>query len=278
MLLRYGYRITLKSDGPMPLLTQMTARPERRLDLRAPETFRTNPSVPFSVHTDFFGNIRMRMTAPGGEFTLESDAIIADHGMFDPIYYAAQEMPIEALPDDVLIYLQSSRYCETELLYDAAAQQFGQVPAGWTRVQAISDFVHNRLQFSYGQADSFRTAKGAYDSQLGVCRDFAHLAVTLCRCMNIPARYVFGHLGDIGVPAPADPMDFCAWMEVYLSGRWWTFDPRNNRARIGRVKIGHGRDAADTPMITTFGTHTLTNFQVWTDEVDQNGNVVPNWY
>lgn len=278
MLIRYGYRITIGSDQPLPLVTLMTARPERRLDLRAPEVFRTDPGVPFSVHTDIYGNLRMRMTAPAGDFTLESDATIADHGLFDPVCPDAQEMPVPSLPDEALHYLTPSRYCETDLLYDAAWHHFGQVPAGWARVQAVNDFVHGHLRFSYPQADTFRTAKGAYDSGLGVCRDYAHLAIAFCRCLNIPARYVFGHLGDIGIPAPPDPMDFCAWMEVWLSGRWWTFDPRNNRPRIGRIKIGHGRDAADTPMLTTFGGHVLKHFEVWTDEVDQNGNPVPNWY
>ena len=277
MLIRYGYRITIGSDGPLPIVTQMMARPERRLDLRGPEQFRTDPPVAYSIHSDLFGNIRMRLVAPGGDFTMESDATIADSGLPDPTWTQAEEMPVTALPDDVLAYLGPSRYCETDLLNQQAWDHFGQQPMGWGRVQAISDFVHHRLTFSYGQADSFRSAKGAYDSGLGVCRDYAHLAITLCRCLNIPARYVFGHIGDIGVPVPPDPMDFCAWMEVWLSGRWWTFDPRNNRTRIGRVKIGHGRDAADTPMITSFGAHELKHFEVWTDEVDQNGKPVPPW-
>lgn len=278
MLIRYGYRITIAAEQSLPLVTMMTARPERRLDLRAPERFYTDPGVPYAIHADMFGNLRMRLTAPPGDFTLSSDAVIADSGLADASFPDGQEMPVEALPDDVLTYLAPSRYCETDLLYDTAWQRFGGLPMGWHRVQAISDFVHNHLRFSYSQADSFRTAKGAYDNGLGVCRDYAHLAIAFCRALNIPARYVFGHLGDIGVPAPPDPMDFCAWMEVWLSGRWWTFDPRNNVPRIGRIKIGHGRDAADTPMLTSFGTHVLKHFQVWTDEVDQNGNRMPNWY
>lgn len=267
MLIRYGYRITLESDAPLPLIAQLTARPERRLDLRAPEAFRTDPAVPHATHIDMFGNLRTRLTAPGGCFTLESDAVIADSGLPDPVFPAAQESPVEALPDAVLPYLAASRYCETDLLGELAWDLFGQVAPGWARVQAICDFAHAHLAFSYGDADQFRTAHSAYAERKGVCRDFAHLAIALCRCLNIPARYAFGHLGDIGVPKSPDPMDFAAWMHVWLSGRWWTFDPRNNAPRIGRITIGHGRDAADAALISSFGTHELREFTVWTDEV-----------
>lgn len=274
MLIRYGYRITIESDGPLPLIGQMMARPERRLDLRAPEVFRTDPVVPYATHLDLFGNLRMRMTAPGGPFTMESDATIADSGLPDPIFQDAQEMPIEALPDDVLTYLTPTRYCETDLLGETAWDLFGNVTPGWGRVQAICDVVNKRLTFNYGEADIFRTAHGAWSEQKGVCRDYAHLAVTFCRCLNIPARYVFGHLGDIDVPVSADPMDFAAWMQVWLSGRWWTFDPRNNAPRVGRIVIGHGRDAADAALFSSFGPHKLTQFQVWTDQVDAQGAII----
>lgn len=267
MLIRYGYRIGILSEGPLPLIAQLTARPERRLDLRAPEAFRIQPAVPYATHIDLFGNLRTRLTAPGGLLVLESDAVIADSGLPDPVFQDAVEMPIEALPDHVLTYLTPSRYCETDLLGDVAWDLFGNVAPGWSRVQAICDFVHRRLAFNYGDADVFRTAHGAYSEQKGVCRDFAHLAITLCRCLNIPARYVFGHLGDIGVPRNPDPMDFAAWMHVWMSDRWWTFDPRNNTPRIGRIVIGHGRDAADAALISSFGAHELKEFTVWTDEV-----------
>lgn len=274
MLIRYGYRIAIETQAPLPLILQMTARPERRLDLRGSETFHTAPAVPYATHIDLFGNLRTRLTAPGGLFTLESDATIADSGLPDPVCQDAREMPVEALPDHVLTYLTPSRYCETDLLGQVAWDLFGNVEPGWARVQAICDFVHNRLVFNYGQADVFRTAFTAYNEQKGVCRDFAHLAIALCRCMNIPARYAFGCLGDIGVPKSADPMDFAAWMHVWLSDRWWTFDPRNNRPRIGRIVIGHGRDAADAAMISSFGPHVLKEFTVWTDEVDADGNLI----
>jgi transglutaminase-like putative cysteine protease len=267
MLIRYGYRIGIESDGPLPLILQLTARPERRLDLRGPERFRTDPGLAHAVHLDLFGNLRTRLTAPGGALVLESDAIIADSGLPDPVCRAAEEVPVADLPDAALTYLTPSRYCESDLLAELAWDLFGNVTPGWGRVQAICDFVHDHLVFGYGDADVFRTAKGAHNERRGVCRDYAHLAIALCRGLNIPARYVFGHLGDIGVPKSADPMDFAAWMQVWLSGRWWTFDPRNNAARIGRIVLGLGRDAADTAMISSFGPHRLTEFTVWTDEV-----------
>ena len=274
MLIRYGYEITIESAGPLPLIAQMSARPERKLDLRGPEVFATDPGVPFSTYLDGYGNFCHRLTAPGGRFTLTSDALIADSGLPDPQGHDAIQMPIEALPDDVLIYLMSSRYCDTEFLGGEAWDRFGHIQSGWEKVQAICDFTHERLTFDYKRADSTRTAHDAFEARTGVCRDFTHLAISLCRALNIPARYVNGHLGDIRIPPVEDPMDFCAWMEVYLSGRWWTFDPRNNVPRIGRVVIGYGRDAADVALISSFGSHELTHFEVWCDEVDEDGNVV----
>ncbi len=267
MLIRYGYKVTIETDAPLPLITQMSARPERQLDLRGVEAFSTDPGVRFSTYLDGFGNLCRRMTAPAGSFTLQSDALIADSGLPDPICQDAQEMPVESLPDEVLFYLMGSRYCDTDLVSQAAWDLFGHLEPGWGRVQQIVDWVHGHITFNYGDADATRTARNALDQRKGVCRDFAHLAIALCRSLNIPARYINGHLGDIGVPPVDDPMDFAAWMQVYLSGRWWTFDPRNNARRIGRIVIGHGRDAADVSLITSFGPHRLTGFTVWTDEV-----------
>lgn len=274
MLIRYGYRITIDSAAPLPLIAQMSARPERKLDLRGPEVFSTDPAVPYSTYLDTFGNYCIRLTAPGGRFSMGSDAIIADSGLPDPVGHGARQMAIEELPDDVLGYLMASRYCDTDLLIQAAWDLFGSAPEGWDRVQAICDWVNNHITFNYLDADSTRTAHDAFQQGKGVCRDFAHLAISFCRAMNIPARYINGHLGDIGVPTPADPMDFAAWMQVYLSGRWWTFDPRNNVARIGRIVIGHGRDAADVALISSFGQHRLEEFTVWTDEVDEDGTIL----
>ncbi|MDO5614158.1 MAG: transglutaminase family protein [Paracoccus sp. (in: a-proteobacteria)] len=272
MLIRYGYEMAIETQGPLPLIAQMSARPERKLDLRGPERFSTDPGVPFSTYLDMYGNFCTRLTAPGGRFTLRSDAIIADSGLPDPVGHDAQEMPVEALPDDVLIYLMASRYCDVELVSPAAWDLFGTMPPGWDRVQAVVDWVHRHIAFNYGDADATRTAHDALEQGKGVCRDFAHLAIAMCRALNIPARYINGHLGDIGVPPSPDPMDFAAWMQVYLSGRWWTFDPRNNAFRIGRIVIGHGRDAADVALMSSFGPHELASFTVWTDEVDEAGH------
>ncbi|MDO5528835.1 MAG: transglutaminase family protein [Paracoccus sp. (in: a-proteobacteria)] len=275
MLIRYGYDITIKTAADMPMIVQMSARPERQLDLRAVEAFRTEPGVPFSTYLDRHGNYCRRMTAPPGEFRMTQDAVIADSGIPDPEGIDAEEMPIEALPDDVLYYLTGSRYCDTDLISPIAWDLFGNVAPGWRRVQHIVDWVNDHITFNYGDADATRTAHGAYQEGKGVCRDFAHLAIAFCRSLNIPARYINGHLGDIRVPPVEDPMDFAAWMQVYLSGRWWTFDPRNNARRVGRIVIGHGRDATDVALISSFGPHDLLNFKVWTDEVDEAGNIIP---
>jgi len=162
-----------------------------------------------------------------------------------------------------------SRYCDTQKLSDLAWSMFGGITGGWQRVQAICDYVHDRITFGYHYARNDRTASEGHDERTGVCRDFAHLAVTLCRCMNIPARYCTGYLGDIGVPADPAPMDFSAWFEVFLSGRWYTFDARHNHPRIGRVVIARGRDAADVAISTTFGSARLTRFMVITEEVQE---------
>jgi transglutaminase-like putative cysteine protease len=194
------------------------------------------------------------------------DATIEDDGKTDRQVPRAREVPVQHLPDECLVYLLGSRYCETDRLSQTAWDMFGAVAPGWGRVQAICDFVHGHIQFDYMQARSTRTAFEAYNERVGVCRDYAHLALTLCRCLNIPARYVNGHLGDIGVPV-VDPMDFSAWIEVFLEGEWHIFDPRNNTPRIGRIVIARGRDAADIPLINTFGPHVLKGFRVWTYEV-----------
>jgi transglutaminase-like putative cysteine protease len=179
----------------------------------------------------------------------------------------AREISVEDLPDQTLLYLLSSRYCEVDLLSNTAAELFGGLPRGWRRVQAVCDWVHDHLTFGYQHARSTRTALEAYHERTGVCRDFQHLAITLCRCLNIPARYATGYLGDIGVPVMPLPMDFSAWFEVYLENRWWTFDARHNTPRIGRILIATGRDAADVAITTSFGTACLRKFEVFTDEV-----------
>jgi len=187
----------------------------------------------------------------------------------------AAQVPLQELPDGALVYLLGSRYCDTQKLTDLAWSMFGSISGGWQRVQAICNYVHHRIKFGYHFARNDRTADEAHEERDGVCRDFAHLAVTLCRCMNIPARYCTGYLGDIGVPRDPAPMDFSAWFEVYLDGRWYTFDARHNHPRIGRIVIARGRDAADVAISTTFGSAQLVRFTVMTEEVRES-SVVSN--
>ena len=262
MLIRYGYDITIACGQPTAVVCLLTLREERLKDLTAPEALVFTPDVPTTTYHDTFGNICRRFTAPVGDLRMWGDATIRDSGLHDPVDRAAREIPPADLPDDCLIYMLGSRYCETDRLSQIAWDLFQDVPPGWSRVQAICDYVHARIKFNYQAARSTRTAYDAHEERTGVCRDFAHLAIALIRCMNIPARYVNGYLGDIGVPV-VDPMDFSAWIEVYLGGRWITFDPRNNIPRIGRIVVARGRDAADIPLINSFGPHWLKSFRVW---------------
>lgn len=267
MLIRYGYEMTMTCPQPTAMVCLLSVHDDRAADIRVPEAVVTTPQVPTHVYHDMFGNKCLRLVAPPGPITIWGDATIEDSGALDIVASEARERPVAELPDECLVYLMGSRYCETDRLSQIAWDLFGNVTPGWTRVQAICDFVNGHISFDYQQARSTRTAFEAYGERVGVCRDFAHLAVALCRCLNIPARYVNGHLGDIGVPV-VDPMDFSAWMEVWLDDRWYTFDPRNNKRRIGRIVVARGRDAADIPLVNSFGPHQLTGFRVWTYEVD----------
>ncbi|MER8369049.1 transglutaminase family protein [Mesorhizobium sp. M1348] len=271
MLIRLGYEIAIECAAATPVVSLLEIHRDRQADIKRQTRVLTSPSVPTRVYHDLFGNSCRRFTAPAGSFRILYDAVVEDSGEPDEVNTLAREVPVAELPDEVLGYLLGSRYCETDHLGDLAWQLFGQRPPGWARVQAIVDYVHNRLSFGYGYARSTRTAAQAHEERVGVCRDFAHLAITLCRCMNIPARYVNGYLGDIGVPADPAPMDFSAWVEVFLEGRWYTFDPRHNVPRIGRVVIARGRDATDVPLLHSFGPHRLSLFKVWTHE--QEGNL-----
>lgn len=269
MLINYGFDIAITVPQATPLITLLDIRDGRRADLKGEGPFLTRPEVPVRVYRDLFGNICRRMVVPKGEFSFTLDGTIRDTGLPDFIDESLPEVPISKLPDDVLVYLLGSRYCETDQLSEMAWQRFGTLKPGWTRVQAIVDFVHERLTFGYRHARATRSAAEAYEERIGVCRDFAHLTIALCRCLNIPARYVNGYLGDIGVPKDPAPMDFSAWCEVYLGGRWCTFDARHNKPRIGRIVVAHGRDATDVSLLHTFGQHTLNAFKVWTDEVSE---------
>jgi transglutaminase-like putative cysteine protease len=273
MLIRAGYQITYECPAPTPMNLLLSVRPERRPDLVTMQRITASGPTPMRQYRDLFGNIASRLVAPAGPITFFADFVIEDSGLGDPIVRDALQHPIEDVPDDVFPFLLGSRYCETQLLSPLAWSLFGQTEPGWSRVQAIVDYVHDRMNFGYRHARSTRTAAEAHEEQHGVCRDFAHLAVALCRCMNIPARYCTGYLGDIGIPPVEAPMDFSAWFEVYLGGAWRTFDARHNTPRIGRILMAHGRDAADVAITTSFGTAWLTSFEVVTEEIPQNGVV-----
>lgn len=268
MLISYGFDIGITVAQPTPLITLLDVHDCRRAEVVSESAFVTTPNVPVSTYRDQFGNVCRRMVAPAGDFSLTLSGTIADSGERDFADPTLHELPIAELPDEVLVYLLGSRYCETDQLSDLAWARFGSLPPGWRRVQAIVDFVHQHLTFGYQHARATRTAAEAYAERVGVCRDFAHLTIALCRCLNIPARYVNGYLGDIGVPRDPAPMDFSAWCEVFLGGRWCTFDARHNTPRIGRIVVARGRDATDVSLLHTFGPHVLKTFKVWTDEVE----------
>ncbi|HEY7669062.1 MAG TPA: transglutaminase family protein [Hyphomicrobium sp.] len=268
MLINYGYEITATVAKSTPLICLLDVHPERRQDVVTEAPFRSTPVLPSTTYLDGFGNRCRRLVAPAGDITLHLDGTIVDSGARDPIVPDAREVPVERLPHETLVFLLGSRYCETDRLSQTAWDLFDKVTPGWRRVEAICDFVHNHLTFGYQHARATRTALEAFEERKGVCRDFAHLMIAFCRCLNIPARYVNGYLGDIGVPPDPAPMDFSAWVEVFLDDRWHTFDPRHNAARIGRIVVARGRDATDVPLINSFGPHTLKSFKVWTDEAE----------
>ncbi|MBV9859365.1 MAG: transglutaminase family protein [Alphaproteobacteria bacterium] len=267
MKIRIGYDIAYECLQPTPMLLMLSVHPSRLPDLSTPHRMLFDPPVAASDYRDGFGNTVTRILAPEGRIRIALDAAISDTGIPDPVAEHAQQHPVEELPDEVLVYLLGSRYCETDRLSDTAWSLFSEVAPGWRRVQAICDFANQHVAFGYEHARSTKTAWEGFMERKGVCRDFAHLAVTLCRCMNIPARYCTGYLGDIGVPASDAPMDFSAWFEAYLGERWYTFDARHNIPRIGRVLMATGRDAADVAISTSFGPCTLTAFSVITEEI-----------
>jgi transglutaminase-like putative cysteine protease len=267
MQIRAGFEIAYDCPAPTPMVVMLSLRPERTPDLVTPAELRVSPDVPHSRFRDGFGNVCHRLVAPTGRITFSSTFVIADSGLPDVVANDAIQHPIEDLPESVIVYLLGSRYCETDRLGYIAWNLFGSIPPGWGRVQAILDYAHERIEFGYHNARATRTAYEAHEERVGVCRDYAHLAITLCRCMNIPARYCTGYLGDIGVPPVDAPMDFSAWFEVYLGGRWFTVDARHNRPRIGRLLMAYGRDATDVAITTHFGPATLAGFRVITDEV-----------
>jgi transglutaminase-like putative cysteine protease len=276
MLIKIGFEIALRFPLPTAVITLLHVHPSRRSDLIEPERLAVDPELPVEEYFDPFGNHRVRVCAPAGLLRLFSEAVVRDSGELDAYVPEAAQLDVCALPISVLRFLLPSRYCEVDSeLMHFAWRTLRQARTGWERVQAICDFVHGHLEFDYQQACSDRTALQAFRERVGVCRDFAHLAITLCRCLNIPARYATGYLGDIGVPPVPDPMDFSAWFQVYLQGRWYTFDARHNRRRIGRVLIGLGCDAADVPITMSFGKQSLEVFRVFTEEIDRAATDAP---
>jgi len=267
MRMRLGCRLTFGLADPTPMILLLNVHYSRASDLERPDFLVTDPPVPVEAYRDSFGNWCHRLVAPAGRMTVSTDGVIRDARLPDPVDTSAEQHPVEVLPGDVITFLLPSRYCETDVLADFAWERFGQGPTGWARVQAVCDFVHEHITFGYEHSRATRTAVEALDEGVGVCRDFTHLAVALCRSLNIPARYCTGYVSDIGQPKPHAEMDFAAWMEVYLGGKWWVFDPRNNAMILGRVLIAQGRDAADVPITHSFGPHTLEGFKVWIDEI-----------
>ncbi len=266
MLIHVGYDITVEVAQQTPFVLMLDIHNSRRHDIRHEEG-NVLPETPFERGFDHYGNRIQRLVAEQGQTTFSYRALVRDGGLHEAVPMDAAEIAIAELPDYALHYVAGSRYCETDQLGDVAWQLFGSIPPGAARVQAICDFVHSHLRFDYQQARATRTALEAYNERVGVCRDFAHLAIAFCRCLNIPARYVNGYLGDIGVPADPAPMDFSAWFEAYIGHQWVTFDARHNKPRIGRIVIARGRDATDVAMVTSFGQHKLVRFNVIAEEV-----------
>jgi transglutaminase-like putative cysteine protease len=267
MKIRVGYDIVFHCPSPTPMILHLNVHPSRASDLIVPDCMRADPPVHITRYLDVFDNICTRIVAPAGRLHLAAEGIVSERGIPDEVCPDASQTPIPQLPETVLPFLLGSRYCETDHLADLAWSRFGNTPSGWARVQAICDFVHHHLHFGYEHARPTKSALDAYREGTGVCRDYAHLAIALCRCVNVPARYCTGYLGDMGLPPPYDPMDFAGWFEAFLDGRWYTFDARMNTPRIGRILIARGRDASDVAISTSFGPALLGRFQVIAEEI-----------
>ncbi len=266
MLIRVGYELVFQVPARTPMLLMLYTHPSRAASLREADRVHVEPDGPVREFTDAFGNRCGCLVAQPGRLRLWNTTLVEDSGRPDPVCPYAPQLPIEQLPPEALPFLLSSRYCEVDKLTEIAWSLFGHTPLGWARVQAVCDWVHANVQFGYQFASPFRSASDVYRERTGVCRDLNHLALTFCRCLGIPARYVSGYLGDIGVPASPCPMDFSGWFEAYLGGEWHTFDARHNTPRIGRVVMARGRDAVDVAMTTSFGPMALESFAVHTDE------------
>jgi transglutaminase-like putative cysteine protease len=267
MQLRAGYELIYSFPQPTPIILVVNVHDSRTSDMVVPDTLIAEPAVPITAYRDVFGNRCNRLMAPAGRLRMTANTVVLDSGQPDQQPYITNQDSVEDLPEETLVYLLGSRYCETDLLSQSAWQLFGNTPLGYPRVRAICDYVHNHIRFNYQNASATRSAAQAFYDRTGVCRDYAHLAITFCRCLNIPARYCTGYLSDIGTPLPYPAGDFAAWMEVWVGGRWQLFDPRNNVPRVGRVLMARGRDASDVAIATTFGPNNLESFLVWTEEI-----------
>lgn len=266
MYIRVGCELIYDCPQPTPMLLTLNTHYSHAYEIVVPDRIIISPKTAITTYRDGFGNWLHRIVAPAGRTTISNAAIVHSTGLPEQADYSARQHPLPELPEETLVYLLASRYCETDLLMATAWNLFNGAPLGWGRVQAICDFVHNHIRFDYMQARATKTAMEAYNEGTGVCRDFAHLAIAFCRCMNIPARYCTGYLGDIGMPPPYGPMDFAGWFEAYLGNQWHVFDPRNNMPRIGRVLMARGRDAVDVAISTAFGPNTLAGFTVICEE------------
>jgi transglutaminase-like putative cysteine protease len=267
MQIRVGYELVYQCPQPTPMILHLHIHYSRASDLVQPDLLRAEPAVPLTMYRDGFGNWCSRIVAPAGRIRLTADALVRDTGIAEAFVPDALQHTVETLPEETLVFLLASRYCETDLLVDTAWSLFGHTPLGWARVQAVCDYVHQHITFGYQYARNTKTAWETWNERNGVCRDYAHLAIAFCRCLNIPARYCTAYLGDIGVPKVDAPMDFAGSMDVFLGGAWHAFDPRNNQHRIGRILIARGRDATDVAITTSFGPHQLVGFSVTTGEV-----------
>ena len=275
MRIRAGYEISYRCPAPTPMLLMLNVRPEHLADLETPDLIHTRPDTPLRQYVDTFGNLCTRLVAPEGLITFRADFVARDTGEPERLPIGLAQSPVEDVPDDVVEYLLPSRYCDMEFLNDLAWREFGHLEPGWPRVKAIVGYAHRRIQFGYQHASCTRTAFEAHEEGRGVCRDYAHLAITLLRCLNIPARYATGYLGDIGVPPADAPMDFSACIQVWLGGAWRTMDPRHNQPRIGRILMAVGRDAADVAITTHFGPAELVEFKVITEELADDAALTP---
>jgi transglutaminase-like putative cysteine protease len=273
MQIRLGFDIELELSEAMAVVGVLNVHPSRTKDLIEPDDVSVFPRSPVETYFDSFGNKCIRFRGQQGTVRLSNTTLIEDSGETDEIPWNARQHPVEELPPDVLRFLLTSRYCESDRLADLAWGLFGNTRLGWPRVQAILDWVHSEVTFGYNYANSFKSALDVSVEKRGVCRDFQHLAIALCRALHVPARYATGYLGDIRVPAAPSPMDFSAWFEVYLGGRWWTCDARHNCPRAGRVLMATGRDAADVAITTTFGQSWLRKFEVVSYEVQNPGGI-----